>query len=89
MENEHIEETRETAHATTERLSRAAHERIDRVARQGERAEEYIRDAGRRAGERTREVSDTMVDYVREHPLAAVGTALAVGMMLASLLRRR
>lgn len=40
------------------------------------------------AGERAIEYRDAVADKVREHPLAAVGIALAAGYLIASLARK-
>ena len=72
-----------------ERVSSSAHEAVDRVAqtasayaeRFGERAEEWL------------EMKDNWVEgareYVREHPIAALGMAVAAGYVLHMLTRSR
>ena len=72
-----------------ERASSGAHETIDRVAetatayaeRFGEKAEEWL------------EMKDSWVEgareYVREHPIAALGIAAAAGYILSMLMRSR
>jgi ElaB/YqjD/DUF883 family membrane-anchored ribosome-binding protein len=72
-----------------ERASSAAHDTVDRVTqtaaayaeRFGERAEEFL------------EMKDNWVEgareYVREHPVAALGIAVAAGYVLSMLMRSR
>ncbi|HEV3010060.1 MAG TPA: DUF883 C-terminal domain-containing protein [Burkholderiales bacterium] len=72
-----------------ERASSTAHEAVDRVSqtaaayaeRFGERAEELL------------EMKDNWVEgareYVREHPVAALGIAVAAGYILSMLMRSR
>ena len=72
-----------------ERASSSAHEAVDRVAqsaaayaeRFGEKAEEWL------------ELKDNWVEgareYVREHPVAALGVAVAAGYILSVLMRSR
>jgi ElaB/YqjD/DUF883 family membrane-anchored ribosome-binding protein len=80
------------------RAVQTAHQTIDRVA---ETAEPHLRhlqegvtsaaEKLRARGEEVREVSDEWIESlrttVREHPLATVATALAVGMLIARLTR--
>jgi ElaB/YqjD/DUF883 family membrane-anchored ribosome-binding protein len=72
-----------------DRMSNTAHETVDRVAqtaaayaeRFGERAEEFL------------EMKDNWVEgareYVREHPVAALGIAAAAGYLLSVIMRSR
>ena len=61
-----------------EHIGEATHEAIDRL---GEKAEDWL------------ELKDTWVDgareYVREHPIAALGIAAAAGYVLSILMRSR
>jgi ElaB/YqjD/DUF883 family membrane-anchored ribosome-binding protein len=80
---------RGTTDQNIERASGTAHQAIDRVAetasayaeRFGEKAEEWL------------EMKDNWVegarDYVREHPIAALGIAVAAGYVLSMLMRSR
>jgi len=81
--------TRSTGTDQIERASSTAHDTIDRVAqtasayaeRFGEKAEEWL------------EMKDNWVEgareYVREHPIAALGIAVGVGYVLSMLMRSR
>jgi ElaB/YqjD/DUF883 family membrane-anchored ribosome-binding protein len=82
-------ETTRNTDKTVERATGTAHEAVDRVAqtatayaeRFGEKAEEWL------------EMKDNWVegarDYVREHPIAALGIAVAAGYVLSMLMRSR
>jgi ElaB/YqjD/DUF883 family membrane-anchored ribosome-binding protein len=81
--------TRDSTDSNIERASSTAHETVDRVAqtaaayaeRFGEKAEELL------------EMKDNWVEgareYVREHPIAALGIAVAAGYVLSMLMRSR
>ena len=68
----------ETAQQTIDRLTRAASTAADRLSA---RSEELGALSGRAV--------DTARSYAREHPIAAIGIAIAVGVLLSRLLSRR
>jgi ElaB/YqjD/DUF883 family membrane-anchored ribosome-binding protein len=82
-------ETTRSTEKNVERATTGAHEAVDRVAqtatayaaRFGEKAEEWL------------EMKDNWVEgareYVREHPVAALGIAAAAGYVLSMLMRSR
>jgi len=81
-----------------ERIVQVAHSAIDRLADNAaphvHRLQEQLGHAGETLGDKTaglRETGDewaeSLRDTVREHPLAAVATAVALGMLLARLTR--
>lgn len=82
-------ETTRSTEKNVERATSGAHEAVDRVAqtatayaeRFGEKAEEWL------------ELKDNWVEgareYVREHPVAALGIAAAAGYILSMLMRSR
>jgi ElaB/YqjD/DUF883 family membrane-anchored ribosome-binding protein len=81
-----------------ERVARSAHSAVDRVAGTASSAVERVRTGVQGAvgtvSERMHDLSanrevwvDDARERVREHPLAAVGVALAAGYLLARLLR--
>jgi len=89
----------ENVHARTDVAARLAHDLIDRVARRAELAEEGIRKTAndaerkmrhslRRAREKSLDAQSSVGEFVRTHPLAAVGIAVGVGMLLSSMARR-
>ncbi len=59
------------------------------ASQQAKAAAERAREMAGDAGEKAVEFRDAVGDKVREHPLAAVGIALAAGYILASLSSRR
>ena len=73
-----IERASGTAHETVERVAQTASEYAERF---GEKAEEWL------------EMKDNWVEgareYVREHPVAALGIAVAAGYVLSMLMRSR
>jgi ElaB/YqjD/DUF883 family membrane-anchored ribosome-binding protein len=72
-----------------ERVSSTAHDAVDRVA---QTASQYAERFGEQA-EALMEMKDNWVegarDYVREHPIAALGMAVAAGYVLSMLMRSR
>jgi ElaB/YqjD/DUF883 family membrane-anchored ribosome-binding protein len=72
-----------------DRMSSTAHETVDRVA---QTAAAYAESFGERA-EEFMEMKDNWVEgareYVREHPVAALGIAVAAGYVLSMLMRSR
>ena len=72
-----------------ERASSTAHEAVDRAA---QTASQYAERFGEQA-EALMEMKDNWVegarDYVREHPIAALGMAVAAGYVLSMLMRSR
>jgi ElaB/YqjD/DUF883 family membrane-anchored ribosome-binding protein len=72
-----------------ERVSSGAHDAVDRVA---QTASAYAERFGEQA-EALMEMKDNWVegarDYVREHPIAALGMAVAAGYVLSMLMRSR
>jgi ElaB/YqjD/DUF883 family membrane-anchored ribosome-binding protein len=72
-----------------ERVSSGAHDAVDRVA---QTASQYAERFGEQA-EALMEMKDNWVegarDYVREHPIAALGMAVAAGYVLSMLMRSR
>jgi ElaB/YqjD/DUF883 family membrane-anchored ribosome-binding protein len=74
-------------HSATERLAQAAHHAVDTLSEYGGRAEERLRSSGSAASERSRELVDQVTQYVEDHPLAAVGIAVAVGFAVGMMIR--
>jgi len=78
------------------RVVQGAHEAVDRIADKAIPAVERLRDTYNDATDSLKQRADQAVDLkdewteslrtaVREHPLAAIGTALALGVILAKL----
>jgi ElaB/YqjD/DUF883 family membrane-anchored ribosome-binding protein len=79
----------EQANAGVSRLADTAHETMDRMS-------EFASHAASRLGSRGRDLVDmqgrafeSARSYVREHPVAAIGIALAVGLLVSKLTSRR
>ena len=83
----------ERTRTTVDRAAQSAHEAIDRLAAKAGPAIERLRGTATNAGESLRARADQFGDleeqwvesaraYVRENPLAAVGIAVAVGLLL-------
>lgn len=81
------------------RVVQGAHEAVDRIADKAIPAVERLRGTYNDAAEAVRQKTDQALDLkdewieslrttVREHPLAAIGTALALGVVLAKLTSR-
>lgn len=75
------------AHAGVDRLTRGAHDTIDRVASAATHAAERFTDG--RLAHQAHEWRATTTSYVREHPLAAIGIAVAAGYLLSRLISYR
>ena len=52
-------------------------------------AADWVQGKGRRLADNASDVNDTVVDYVRRNPYAALGIAAAAGLVLGLALRRR
>jgi ElaB/YqjD/DUF883 family membrane-anchored ribosome-binding protein len=76
--SEHLERASSTAHDAVDRVTQAASQYAERF---GETAEQWL------------EMKDNWVegarDYVREHPIAALGIAAAAGYLLHMITRSR
>jgi ElaB/YqjD/DUF883 family membrane-anchored ribosome-binding protein len=84
-----VEKLTEQASAGLGRLSETAQQTMGRVT-------EAASQAASRLGERSRELYDmqdeyveTARSYVRQHPIAAIGIAIAVGLVISRLTSRR
>jgi ElaB/YqjD/DUF883 family membrane-anchored ribosome-binding protein len=76
------------AHAIIDRLSSSAHDTVERVASV---AADTAQRLGAKSGDLLRakdEWTESTRSYVREHPLAALGIALAAGYLLSRLTSR-
>lgn len=90
-----IERAHEAAQAATERTARATHEAAESIGEYGARAREQLRETGenlrqttRAASERSRELMDQVSSYIVEHPMTAIGIAVAVGFALGAMVGR-
>jgi ElaB/YqjD/DUF883 family membrane-anchored ribosome-binding protein len=74
-------------HELLDRAVRGAHESIDRVAEGAAGATGALQQRGDVLREMSNEWTDQLRTSVREHPLAALGIAAALGMLLARVTR--
>jgi len=77
----------ESAHRTIDQLAEGAAPRVNRLQESGASAGESLQARAERARELTDEWAETLRCTVRERPLAALGVALAVGLLVARLTR--
>lgn len=82
------------AHHTIDRAADAARPAVDSVAHGAHRAVDEVTDAASRAsealsakGEQIKAAETHVVEYVRRHPLASLGVAIAAGFFVSRLLR--
>ena len=84
-----MESTTRTADRSIDRLSQGAHSAVDRAASMAS----SMTDRVGQKGEELMEMKDNWVegaaDYVREHPIAALGIAAAAGYILSMIMRSR
>ncbi len=84
-----METTRSNTDKNIDRLSGSAHQAVDRAAATASSVAEHF---GEKA-EELLEMKDDWVagarEYVREHPVAALGIAVAAGYILSMLMRSR
>jgi ElaB/YqjD/DUF883 family membrane-anchored ribosome-binding protein len=87
-------------HSTTDAAAKLAHDLVDRVAKVARDSEERIRQTADSAESslqktlstaraKTSEAGDSLSDFVREHPFAALGIAFGTGVLLSYLTRGR
>lgn len=70
-------------HAGVDRLTQSAHDTIDRVTAAASSAAERLSEG--RLANAAQEWHSTTTAYVREHPLTAIGIAVAAGFLLSRL----
>lgn len=90
-----VDRASDAVQASTERAARGAHEAAESLSEYGAQAKEQLREAGdrlretgRAASERSREIVDQLADYISEHPMTALGIAVAVGFALGAVVGR-
>lgn len=90
-----VDRAQDAAQTSTERAARAAHEAAESLGEYGTRAREQLRETGenlrqttRAASERSRELMDQVSNYISEHPMTAIGIAVAVGFALGAMVGR-
>ncbi len=79
----------EKAHGGIDRLTSTAHDAVERATSAAATAAEQLDAKGRQLMAAREEWMDASRVYVREHPLAALGVALAAGYLLSRILSSR
>jgi len=79
----------EQAHGGIDRLTSTAHQAVERATSAAANAADTLGVKGRQLLDTRDEWMDTTRVYVREHPLAALGVALAAGYLLSRILSSR
>ncbi len=74
--------------STSRRVADALHEHIDHAAETGERLERKLHEKGERMQDKSRELNNTLTRLMQERPLAVVGGAVALGLLIGALTRR-
>ncbi len=91
---------KESIHARTQAAAQAAHKLVDRMAKSAEVSEEKLRGGAVQAQRKVRTslqdarergliAKDSLTDFMRRHPVAAVGIAFGIGALLAARSSRR
>lgn len=73
---------------TAQKYSQRAHEAVDRMTETAEQAGIKLQDAKSNVQRRTQETSRKLSEYMHSHPVASLGIAFGVGVLLAALLKR-
>jgi ElaB/YqjD/DUF883 family membrane-anchored ribosome-binding protein len=71
------------------RLSDAAQHTMDRVTEAASQTATRLSEKGQELWQRRGQAFDSARIYVREHPIAAIGIAIAVGLLVSKLTSRR
>jgi ElaB/YqjD/DUF883 family membrane-anchored ribosome-binding protein len=77
-----------SARKATEAVADKAHEAVDAAAEIAGDAEEHVRKAGAEAAGYPQDLLASVTEYVRAHPLTALGLAFAAGALFSSINRR-
>ncbi|HZM34176.1 MAG TPA: hypothetical protein VFC18_06725 [Burkholderiales bacterium] len=77
-----------TSKQQVDRLSQGAHQAVDRAAQAASSAADRVSEKYEELYAMSEDWVETGREYVREHPVAAVGMALAAGWLLGMILRR-
>lgn len=85
--NDLVNRVAQSAHATIDKLAEHAVPHVQRLQDGVEGASEMLHERADQVRDLGTEWTETLRTTVREHPLAAIGTAVAVGLLLARLTR--
>ena len=83
------ENVAEKARESYSRLSDSAHQTLDRVSDAATQAASKLSARGHELWDHRGEAVETARSYVREHPLATIGIAVAIGLIISRLTSRR
>lgn len=73
--------------ATLDKVTSAAHRAVDKVANVAAPAEGWIREKSGVIVQKEEELVANVVSYVREHPVASLGIAMAAGFLVGAISR--
>jgi|SRR5437867_9337596 len=76
-----------TAGPVIDRVAQAAHQTVDRVAQVAVPTADWITQSAQQLKQQQEELITTSRGYIRERPLLAVATALAVGYLIGRIAR--
>jgi ElaB/YqjD/DUF883 family membrane-anchored ribosome-binding protein len=85
----YAENVAEKATESLSRLSETAQQAVDRVKDAASQATTRLSEKGQELWEMRGEAVDTARSYVREHPIATIGIAIAIGLLISRLTSRR
>jgi ElaB/YqjD/DUF883 family membrane-anchored ribosome-binding protein len=94
-----VKNAAENAHAGTDAVSGMAHDLVDNLAGHAEHLEENVRKGARMAEKKVKESIDTVretgmtlsqsvSEFVRNHPFASIGIAVGLGLAVSALSKR-
>ena len=83
------ESAAEKASEGLSRLSDTAQQTMDRVTQAATQTANRLSERGQELWDMRGEAAETARSYVREHPIATIGIAIAVGLLISRLTSRR
>ena len=84
-----VDKLTEQASAGLNKLSDTAQQTMGRVSQAASQAAARLSDKGHELYDMRGEYIDTARTYVRQHPIAAIGIAIAIGLLVSRLTSRR
>nr|WP_316639559.1 hypothetical protein [uncultured Roseateles sp.] len=85
--DELVNRVAKSAHETVDRLAATAGPAVERIRRGVDQASDSVHAGADRLSETQQEWTETLRCTVREHPLAALATAVALGVLVSRLAR--
>lgn len=77
-----------TAHQGIDKVTDAAHQTVDKIASAATPAADWVNENARKLKQVEQQLVSDASNYVRQHPLAAVGIAVVAGMIISKLMQR-